>query len=58
MTIILAGVLLYFFVLPLIGGAIAFISGGLRPQFRKGKDDTPRISPFNPFYQNSPFNLR
>ena len=57
MTIILSVVLIYFFALPIIGGALSLVSGMLKPRFRRTQEEELRNSPFNPFYQQSPFNL-
>lgn len=57
MTIILSVVLIYFFALPIIGGAFSLVSGMLKPRFRRTEEEVQRNSPFNPFYQQSPFNL-
>lgn len=57
MTVIVACVLVYFFALPLIGGAIAFLSGDLSARFSE-PGEPQRISLFNPFYNKSPFDFR
>lgn len=47
--------LLVFFVLPIVGGALAFAAGGVYARF-EGKADGS-YHPLNPFYRASPYDF-
>ncbi|CUA81580.1 hypothetical protein Ga0061063_0422 [Gulbenkiania indica] len=57
MQTIVAAVLLYFLVLPMVGGALAFLLGGLRARFSQAGKAYDGYHPLNPFYRLSPYHF-
>ena len=56
MTTLVACALVYFFVLPIVGGALAYLRGDVAAEFKQA-GEAERVPLFNPFYSKSPFNL-
>lgn len=56
MELVIAAVLLLFFVFPLFGGVLAFVSGAIRPRFHHGKV-LSGWHPLNPYYRLSPYHF-
>lgn len=56
MQTLIVSILLYFLVLPMLGGAIAFLTGGIRTGLgRKGA--YADYHPLNPFYRFGPYHF-
>ena len=56
MELVIATVLLLFFVFPLFGGVLAFVCGAIRPRFHNGKV-LSGWHPLNPYYKLSPYHF-
>lgn len=52
-----AVLLLLFFVFPLLGGAIAFLCGAIRPRFNLSGKALSGWHPLNPYYKLSPYHF-
>lgn len=57
MQTLLTLVLLYFFILPLLGGALAFFAGAVRTRLGKGGKALSGWHPLNPYYAQSPYHF-
>ena len=57
MSDIIIYLLLSFFILPLLGGILAFFSGSIRPQFQDSSRALAGWHPLNPYYKLSPYHF-
>ncbi|WP_174875761.1 hypothetical protein [Vogesella oryzae] len=57
MQTLLALVLLYFFVLPLLGGVLAFFAGAVRARLAREGKPLAGWHPLNPYYAQSPYHF-
>lgn len=57
MQTLLALVLLYFFILPLLGGVLAFFAGAVRARLGNGGKTLSGWHPLNPYYAQSPYHF-
>jgi hypothetical protein len=57
MRTLIALCLLYFLLLPMLGGALAFLRGELRARFAEQRKAYAGYHPMNPFYRLSPYHF-